>query len=52
MKYCGHLSKKDPFYGYLRYDVLPQLGFNNTLPDFRVYMLQASNHVYLYEDRH
>ncbi|MGC9977391.1 MAG: phosphotransferase [Syntrophales bacterium] len=52
MKYCGHLSKKDPFYGYLRYDVLPQLGFNNTLSDFRVYMLQASNHVYLYEDRH
>jgi hypothetical protein len=51
MKYLGHLSKKDPLYGYLRYDILPQLGVDGVSPDFRVYGLQASNHVYLYEDR-
>ncbi len=50
MKYLGHLSKKDPLYGYLRYDILPQLGVEGTSPDFRVYRLLASNHVYLYED--
>ncbi len=55
MKYLGHLSKKDPLYGYLRYDILPrcgsQFGAGNGPPDFRVYLIQASNHVYLYEDR-
>lgn len=51
MKYLGHLSEKDPFYGYLRYDILPQLGVNGGCPDFRVYRIKASNHVFLYEDR-
>ena len=51
MKYLGHLSKNDPLHGYLRCDILPQLGVNGDSPDFRVYMIQASNHVYLYEDR-
>ena len=46
------LPRKIPYTGICAHDVLPQLGFDNTLPDFRVYMLQASNHVYLYEDRH
>ena len=50
MKYLGHLSKQDPLYGYLRYDILPQLGIKGVSPDFRVYGIQASNHVYLYED--
>jgi hypothetical protein len=50
MKYLGHLSKKDPLYGYLRYDILPQLGVDGVSSDFRVYGIQASNHVYLYED--
>ena len=30
MKYLGHLSQKDPLYGYLRYDILPQLGVNGS----------------------
>ena len=51
MKYLGHLSQKDPLYGYLRYDILMQLGVNSSSPDFRVHSIPASNHVYLYEDR-
>ncbi len=50
MKYLGHLPKQDPLYGYLRYDILAQLGVDGFSPDFRVYGIQASNHVYLYED--
>jgi aminoglycoside phosphotransferase (APT) family kinase protein len=52
MNYLGHLSIEDPLYGYLRYDILPQLGVAGSAPDFRVYGIQASNHVYLYEERH
>lgn len=51
MKYLDHLSQKDPLYGYLRCDILSQLGVDSSSPDFRVYSLPASNHVYLYEDR-
>jgi hypothetical protein len=50
MKDCGYLSRGDPFYGYLCHDILPQLGFPDVFPDFRVYGILASNHVYLYED--
>lgn len=51
MKYVGHLSSKDPLYGYLRYDILSRMGVNGT-PDFRVYKLNATKKVYLYEDKH
>ncbi len=51
MKYLAHLHRNDPLYGYLRYDILPQVGVHGT-PDFRVYKIKASNNVYLYEDRH
>ncbi len=51
MKYMGHLSQKDHLYGYLRYDILPQLGLSGSVPDFRVYSVPSSNHVYVYEDR-
>lgn len=51
MKYLGHLSQSDPLYGYLRYDILTQLGVNGGVPDFVVHSLLSSNHVYLYEDR-
>lgn len=50
MKNLGHLSRKDPLYGYLSHDILPRLGVNGALPEFRVYGIQASNHVYLYEE--
>ncbi|SCX90727.1 Phosphotransferase enzyme family protein [Nitrosospira sp. Nl5] len=54
MKYIGQLPAGDPFYGYLRYDILPLLGTDakSGVPEFRVYKLPASNHVYLYEDPH
>jgi serine/threonine protein kinase len=51
VNYIGRLPKHDPMYGYLRYDIFSQLGVDSTSPDFRVYMMPASNHVYLYEDR-
>jgi hypothetical protein len=52
MNYLGHLSRKDPLYGYLRHDILPQLGVNGGPPDFRVHGIEASNRVYLYEELH
>jgi hypothetical protein len=52
MDYLGHLRQNDPLYGYLRYDILPRIGVNESCPEFRVYRFRASNHVYLYEDRH
>lgn len=50
MKYLGHLSPQDPFYGYLRHDILPLIGVGGITPDFRVVGMQASNHVYVYEE--
>lgn len=50
MNYLGHLPKEDPLYDYLRYDIVPQLGVDGGVPDFRVFQFLASNHVYLYED--
>lgn len=52
MKYLGHLSIHDPFYGYLRQNIVPLLDADLNSPNFRVYRLLASNHVYLYEERH
>jgi hypothetical protein len=51
MEYLGHLPQDDPLYGYLRYDILPQVGMDGRPPDFRVYRIKASNRVYLYYDR-
>jgi len=51
MKYLGHLSSKDPLHGYLSCDILPRLGVHGLSPDFLVYQIQASNDVYLYEDK-
>ena len=50
-EYLGHLSGADPLYGYLRYDIFPQLQ-RETATSFRVFRLNASNAVYLYEERH
>jgi len=52
MKYLGHVSKDDQLYEYLRHEILGQLGVDGIVPDFRVHRLQASNHVYLYEECH
>ncbi|HME42352.1 MAG TPA: hypothetical protein VKF36_04635 [Syntrophorhabdales bacterium] len=44
MKYLGHLSQKDPLYGYLGYDIPSQLGVNSIAPDFRVSADLAQKH--------
>lgn len=51
MRYVGHLSRKDPLYGYLRHDILPRMEVHGT-PDFRVHKINASRKVYLYKDKH
>lgn len=51
MRYRGYLARTDPLYGYLRDDILPQVGFHGASADFRVFRLQASNPVYLYQHK-
>jgi aminoglycoside phosphotransferase (APT) family kinase protein len=51
MEELGSLSKRDPMYDYLRYSILNQLGVNRVEPNFKVFGLQGSNHIYMYEDR-
>ena len=50
MKYLGYLPRNDPLYGYLRYDIFPQIEPQANAEEFRVYSVLASNHVYLYQD--
>jgi len=50
MNYLGHLPTEDPLYWYLCRDILPQMGVQVERPDFRVFQLWASNHVYIYEE--
>jgi aminoglycoside phosphotransferase (APT) family kinase protein len=50
MNYVGRLSRNDPLFEYLRHDILSKLGIFEEKPDFKVYRLQASNHVYLYKE--
>lgn len=50
MKYLGYLPRNDPLYGYLRYDIFPQLVSDIDAEEFKVYSVSASNHVYLYQD--
>lgn len=51
-KYLGHLPESDPLYGYLRYDIQPQLGAGSGDKQFRVFKLESSNDVYLYEEKY
>jgi len=50
MRHVGHLSLEDPLYGYFQNDILPRMGVHGS-PDFRVYKINASKNVYLYEDK-
>ena len=50
-KYLGHLPEGDPLYSYLKYDIQPQLTGFLPHPVYRVFRLNASNAVYLYEER-
>lgn len=50
--YLGHLSDDDPLYGYLQQDIQPQISGGVGGSKYRVFRLNGSNDVYLYEDRH
>ena len=51
-KYLGHLPERDPLYQDLKYEIQPQLGGFREHPEYRVFQLNGSNAVYLYEERH
>ncbi|WP_243357867.1 phosphotransferase family protein [Fundidesulfovibrio terrae] len=50
-RYLGHVSRMDPLYGYLRHDILPQLGVSRHDPEFRVFQSVCSRDVYLYAEK-
>ena len=49
--YLGRLSEHDPLHGYLQHDIQPQVSGASGSSTYRVFRLNASNDVYLYEDR-
>ena len=51
-RYLGHLAYDDPLYGYIRDQIIPQLGVASNHAVFRVFQPANSHHVYLYEDEH
>lgn len=50
-KYVGHLSQNDPLYGYLRDEIITELGFSPKNPSFRVFQSSCSRDVYLYDEQ-
>lgn len=50
MQYLGHLPKSDMLYEYFKYDIQPQLNSRQDV-DYRVFKLNGSNDVYLYEEK-
>ena len=51
MQYLGHLPEHDPLHHYLRAEILPQVGYWGGRAEFRVFALDGSHPVYLYEER-
>ena len=49
--YLGRLAEGDPLQGYLQHDIQPQLSGAPGNSNYRVFRLNGSNDVYLYEDR-
>ena len=49
--YLGRLSEHDPLHGYLQHDIQPQITGSAGNSTYRVFRLNASNDVYMYEDR-
>lgn len=50
--YLGRLPEHDPLHGYLRDDIQPQVNGSAGNASYRVFRLNGSNDVYLYEDRY
>jgi hypothetical protein len=51
-QYLGHVRKDDPLYGYLRHEIQPQTGRTPERATYRVFRLNASNDVFLYEEKY
>ncbi len=49
--YLGKLSEHDPLHAYLRHDIQPQMRDASDRSQYRVFRLNGSHDVYLYEDR-
>ena len=49
--YLGRLSENDPLHGYFQHDIQPQITGAVGSCKYRVFGLNGSNDVYLYEDR-
>jgi aminoglycoside phosphotransferase (APT) family kinase protein len=49
--YLGKLSEGDPLHGYLKHDIQPQISGECGSAGYRVFRLNGSNDVYLYENR-
>jgi Phosphotransferase enzyme family len=52
LQYLGHLARNDPLLAYLQNQILPQLGYWNANPEFRVFRLGGQHSICLYEERH
>ena len=51
-RHLGHLDHQDPLHGYLRDQILPQLGVESAHAEFRVFQSACSRDVFLYEEKH
>ncbi|HBT96904.1 MAG TPA: hypothetical protein DEB25_04345 [Desulfobulbaceae bacterium] len=51
-EYLGYLPEHDPLYAYLKHEIQPQLSGFLPHPVYRVFRLNASNAVYLYEEKY
>jgi len=49
-RYIGHVSHSDPVFDYFRNEIQPQIK-NVLSADYRVFKMNGSNDVYLYEER-
>lgn len=49
--YLGRLPASDPMHNYLQYEIQPQISGASDRSSYRVFGLNGSNDVYLYEDR-
>ena len=49
--YIGRLSEHDPLHGYLQHHIQPQINAASGNSTYRVFRLNASNDVYMYQDR-
>ena len=49
--YLGKLSEHDPLHAYLQHDIQPQIPIASSHSGCRVFRLNGSNDVYLYDNR-